>query len=348
MALKVAHVMNQFYAGIGAEAHADMPLEVRPGPLGAGAQIQRLLGADGLVTATLIVGDNWAHVDPAAAVERVVGALADIAPDAVVLGPAFGSGRYGITCGRIAAAVTARLGLRAVVTAMHVENPGVEMFRREVVIIPTTVSASGMGKALDAMTRLLLRLARGERLGAPDVDGYIPRGVKRNVFHDTPAAERAVAMLIDKVESRPFATEIVLPRFSHIAPPPRVAQVAGATLAIVTTGGVVPRGNPDRMESRRASKWARYSLAGLRTADAAQWESIHGGFDNHFLNEDPNRVLPLDVLREMEGHEFRRLFPDVISTVGGMMAIETSEAFGRQIAQTLVSEGVDGVLLAVT
>ena len=59
-------------------------------------------------------------------------------------------------------------------------------------------------------------------------------------------------------------------------------------------------------------------------------------------------MLPLDVLREMEGHEFRRLFPDVISTVGGMMAIETSEAFGRQIAQTLVSEGVDGVLLAVT
>src|SRR5204863_7194935 len=116
-----------------------------------------------------------------------------------------------------------------------------------------------------------------------------PRGVKHNVFHETPAAARAVAMLIDKRESRPFVTEIALPRFAHIAPPSRVAHVAAATIAIVTTGGVVPRGNPDRMESRRASKWARYSLAGLRTADAAQWESIHGGFDNHFLNEDPNR-----------------------------------------------------------
>ena len=244
--------------------------------------------------------------------------------------------------------MTARLGLRAVVTAMHVENPGVEMFRRQVVIVPTTVSAVGMGKALEAMTRLLLRLARGESLGAPDVDGYIPRGVKRNVFHDKPAAERAVAMLLDKLAGRPFATEIVLPRFTEVAPPPRLANVATATIAMVTTGGVVPRGNPDRMESRRASKWARYSLEGLRTADAGQWESIHGGFDNHFLNEDPNRVLPLDMLREMEGHAFGRLFPDVVSTVGGMMAIETSETFGRQIAEALSAEQVDGVLLAVT
>jgi hypothetical protein len=50
----------------------------------------------------------------------------------------------------------------------------------------------------------------------------------------------------------------------------------------------------------------------------------------------------------MEGREFGRLFRDVVSTVGGMMAIETSEAFGRQIAQVLVTEQVDGVLLAVT
>src|SRR5204863_6712482 len=143
--------------------------------------------------------------------------------------------------------VTGRLGLRAVVTAMHVENPGVEMFRREVIIVPTTVSASGMGKALDAMTRLLLRLARGERLGAPDVDGYIPRGVKHNVFHDTPAAARAVAMLIDKLESRPFVTEIALPRFAHIAPPSALAHVAAATIAVVTTLGAVPPGTTPRM-----------------------------------------------------------------------------------------------------
>ena len=348
MPLKVVHVMNQFYAGIGGEAHADMPLEVRPGPVGAGAQIQRLLGNDGIVTATLILGDNWAHVDPPAAVDRAVEAIRQLAPDAVILGPAFGSGRYGITCGRIAAAVTGRLGIRAVVTSMHAENPGVEMFRRDVVIVPTTVSASGMGKALEGMTRLLLRIAQGQTLGGPEAEGYLPRGLKRNVFHEKSAAERAVDMLLDKLAGRSFTTEIVLPRFAHITPPPALPRVATATIAMVTTGGVVPRGNPDRMESRRASKWARYSLEGLQTAAAERWESIHGGFDNHFLNEDPNRVLPLDVLRELEGRDFGRLFPDVVSTVGGMMAIETSEAFGRQIAQTLVAEQVDGVLLAVT
>jgi hypothetical protein len=30
------------------------------------------------------------------------------------------------------------------------------------------------------------------------------------------------------------------------------------------------------------------------------YESIHRGFDTRFINEDPNRLVPLDVLREME------------------------------------------------
>jgi glycine reductase len=275
-------------------------------------------------------------------------ALAELGPDGMILGPAFGSGRYGITCGRMAAAASQRFGLRAVVTAMHPENPGVDMFRRSVVIVPTTESASGMGQALQSMVRLILKLARGEPLGAPVVEGYIPHGVKRNVFHVRPAAERAVAILLDKLAGRPFTTEIALPRFPPVAPPPSIPNLRSATLGIVTTGGVVPRGNPDRMESRRATRWGRYSLVGLTSATPERWESIHGGFDNHFLNEDPNRVLPLDVLRELEGHEFGRLFPDVFSTAGSMMPMETAEAFGRDIANALVAGQVEGVILAVT
>jgi glycine reductase complex component B subunit gamma len=346
--LRIAHVMNQFYAGVGGEAHADMPLEVRPGPLGAGIQLQRAFAGSATVVATLVMGDNWAHDDPDQAVARVVKALAEVEPDGVLLGPTFGSGRYGITCGRVGAAAVQQLGLRAVVAAMHPENPGYAMFRRHLVVVPTTQSAAGMADALAAMARLALRLMRGEELGAPEVEGYLPRGLKQNLFHEAPAADRAVAMLLDKLGGRPFATEVALPRFTPVPPPPKIARLEAATIAMVTTGGVVPKGNPDRMESRRASKWGRYPLDGLTHAGPDRWESVHGGFDNHYLNDDPNRVLPLDVLRELEGRAFGRLFPEVISTVGSMMSLETSEAFGRDIARALAAGQVDGVLLAVT
>jgi glycine reductase len=325
-----------------------MALDVRAGAVGPGVQLARLLGERGEIVATLVVGDNWAHADHPRAVDAIVDAIASARADAVILGPAFASGRYGITCGRVGAAVVERLGLRAVVTGMHPENPGAYMFRRQVLIAQTAPTSLGMGAALTAMARLCLKLAAGERLGAPAAEGYIPRGLRRNVFVDRPASERAIVTLLDKVAGRPFATEIELPRFTSAAPPPALADVKHATIAVVTSGGVVPKGNPDRIESRHASRWGRYSLAGCTSADADRWECVHGGFDNHFLNEDPNRVLPLDVLREMEGHEFGRLYPDVISTVGNMMEMAPAERFGREIAGGLAQDGVDGVIFAVT
>jgi glycine reductase len=222
------------------------------------------------------------------------------------------------------------------------------MFRRHVLIAATTETATGMGKALETMVRLLLKLAAGERLGAPEAEGYLPRGVRGNRFHDESAAQRAIAMLLDKMAGRPLDTEIPLPDFSPISPAPPVADLMHATVAMITTGGVVPRGNPDRIESRRATKWRRYPVAGLTSATAEAWECIHGGFDNHFVNEDPNRVVPLDVLHALEGHAFGALFPELFTTVGGTMALEQAKTFGKDMAQALAAGQVDGVILSVT
>ena len=346
--LRVVHVLNQFYAGVGGEAKADLPPEVRPGAVGPGTVAARLLGARGEIVGTVVVGDNWAHADPEGATETILGLVAGLAPDALLLGPAFASGRYGVTLGRIAAAARERLKLAAVVTGMHPENPGVDMFRRHVLIAATTETATGMAKALETMVRLLLKVAAGEPLGGPEAEGYLPRGVRANRFHEQSAAERAIAMLLDKMAGRPLASEIPLPDFAPIPPAPPIADVRHATIAMVTTGGVVPRGNPDRIESRRATKWRRYGVAGLTAATAEAWECIHGGFDNHFVNEDPNRVLPLDVLHALEGRAFGTLFPDVFTTVGGTMALEQAKTFGKDMARALAAGQVDGVILSVT
>ena len=346
--LRVVHVINQFFAGVGGEERADLPPEVRPGPVGPGLLAARLLGEHGEIAGTVVVGDNWAHGDPTAATDAILDRVASLAPDALLLGPAFASGRYGVTCGRVADAARDRLRLRAVVTGMHAGNPGADMFRRRVVIASTGPSATGMAHALGVMVPLLLRLAAGERLGSPEVEGTLPRGVRGNRFHGQTAAERAIAMLLDKMAGRAVVTEIPLPSFPRIPPAPAIADMARATIAMLTTGGVVPRGNPDRIESRRATKWRRYPVAGLASATPEAWECIHGGFDNHFVNDDPNRVVPLDVLRALEGRAFGRLFPDLFTTVGGTMALEQAKLFGRDIAKALAAGQVDGAILSVT
>ena len=88
--------------------------------------------------------------------------------------------------------------------------------------------------------------------------------------------------------------------YGMVDPAPPLADMAHARIALVTTGGVVPRGNPDGLESAYASKWLKYSIAGLDDLQAEQWESIHGGFDTTNVNQDPDRMVPLDGLRALE------------------------------------------------
>lgn len=346
--IRVAHFLNQFFAGIGGEAAADTPLQVRPGPVGPGKAIQEVLGARGEVVCTLIAGDNWFSAQGDAAAREAVAAMAPHAPDILIAGPAFGSGRYGLACGKLAEAAGARLGLQAV-GGMYPENPGVDLYRSKLFIVPTTQTASGMAEAIDRMVRLAVKIATGEPVERPEAEGYIPRGIRRNTFPATSPAERAITMLLAKVRGEAYRTEIPLPTFVRVTPAPPLREVRRVTLAVVMTGGVVPRGNPDRLESRTATRWAKYDMTGLDSAGDGRFECVHGGFDNSLLNADPNRVLPLDALREMEREGvFGHLYPFFYSTVGNMASIESSHQFGREIARDLKNAKVDGVIFAAT
>ena len=73
--------------------------------------------------ATVWCGDDYAAGRPEAA-EEIVALMAEAKPDVVVAGPAFGSGRYGLACARVAAAA-GRAGWAAL-AAMHEDNPGLD------------------------------------------------------------------------------------------------------------------------------------------------------------------------------------------------------------------------------
>src|SRR5579875_2723034 len=188
--VRIVHYLNQFFAGRGSEAQADLPPGRVDGPVGPGRLLQQLLGPEAEIVATFYCGDSYFAEREAEVRATLADWLRAAAPDAVVAGPAFGSGRHGLACGAVCQ-LAASLGLPAV-TAMHPDNPGVLTYRRDAVIVPTAASAAGMNEALTAVARLAVRLARGERLGPADEEGYLPRGFRRNRIESRTAAERAV------------------------------------------------------------------------------------------------------------------------------------------------------------
>ncbi len=348
MSYRIVHYINQFFAGIGGEEKANIPPESRPGPVGPGAAFNAAFGRDAEVVGTVICGDGYFAENMEAATDRVLALIKEFSPDAVIAGPAFNAGRYGTACGAVCEAVTKRLGISAT-SGMHPENPGVDLFRKSVVIARTIDSARGMKEAVPRMTSLILKLLRGEELLSPEAEGYIERGLRVNCFHHRPGAERAVEMLVKKLNGLPFETEYPMPRFDRVPPAPALKNLASATIAVVTSGGIVPKGNPDRIESSSATKYGSYSIAGVMSASEKSYATAHGGYDPTYANADPNRVLPLDVLREMEGEKvFARLYDTWFSTVGNGTPVASARKFGEEIAARLKKDGVDAVILTST
>jgi glycine reductase len=346
--LRVVHYLNQFFAGIGGETKAGLPPEVRSGPVGAGLLLQAALKGAGEVVATVYCGDDYVSSDHEGALHRIVELVAKQEPAVVVAGPAFASGRYGIACGAVARAVEERLGIPAL-TAMSPDNPAVEVYRSHLIIMATGDSPAQTGEIMARLARLAVKRGRREILGTPEEEGYLPRGIRRNVLEPHTAAERVVNLLMAKLRGEPYRTEVPLPATESLVPAPPLSDLKAATIALVTSGGVVARGNPERIEARRASRWTRLPLVGKDALAAEEFECVHGGFDNALVAEDPHRVLPVDVMRELaRERKIGRLHDYCYTTVGAGAPVERAKRFGREIGEELVGAGVHGVILTAT
>ncbi len=295
--LRVVHYLNQFFAGIGGEPAANTPVQVREGPVGPGRALQQILGQQGVVRATIVCGDNFFNDEREQAAARVREILRELKPDVVVAGPAFEAGRYGVACTEVCK-LAQEEGVAAV-TGMHPENPAVLLNRREVVIVPTSKSPADMQPALERMARLAAKLARREALGPADEEGYIPRGVRKPGRRGQPGYQRAVEMLVAKLAGRPYRSEVPYQAPEAVSPAPPVADVRKASIALVTTGGLVPKGNPDGQTSGNAQKYFRYSIEHLQRLAPGDWEAYHAGYFTHIVNANPNYVLPLGLMREL-------------------------------------------------
>lgn len=347
--LKAVHYINQFFANIGGEEKADYPVEVRVGEVvGPGLALKQGFKDEVEIVATIICGDSYFNENLESAKAEILAAVKEHNPDVFIAGPAFNAGRYGVACGTVCDMVQEELGIPAV-TGMYEENPGADMFKQKVYTVPTKNSAAGMRDAMKKLVPLALKLAKKEPIGASCQDNYMPNGVRVNFFETERGSKRAVKMLLKKLADKPFETEYPMPSFDRVAPQPAIKDMSKATIALVTSGGIVPKGNPDHIEASNASHYGEYDITGVMDLTEETYETAHGGYDPVYANEDSDRVLPVDVLRQFEKEgKIGKLHNKFYTTVGNGTAVKSSLAFAEEFSQKLIADGVDAVILTST
>jgi glycine reductase len=88
--IQVLHYLNQYFAGIGGEAIADAPVELRREVVGAARALQAVLEDKARIVATLVGGNNYFNDERERARAGVRDAFRDVRADVVVAGPAHG------------------------------------------------------------------------------------------------------------------------------------------------------------------------------------------------------------------------------------------------------------------
>lgn len=348
--LKAVHYINQFYAGIGGEAKADIGLGILEKKKGPAIGLEKLWNGDMEVAKIIVCGDNFINNDDN--LQSIYLEIRDIInkekPDVFIAGPAFNAGRYGVACAKLCDYVRRELGTPSV-TAMWHENPAVKMYVKDNYIVPTSETAAGMSKSLPLLAKLSLKLARKEPIGPSRFEGYFRTGHRYNEYHEKTGAERVVGILLNKLNNKPYITEIPLRGFEAVPPALKITKLKEASIAFVTTGGLVPMGNPDKIKQAFAVTYGRYNIEGVESLNKGVYESIHGGYDTTFATSDPNRLIPLDEMRVLEkNREVGSIYKYFFTTCGVGTNIESSKDMGRRIVEELRNAGVSAAILTST
>lgn len=346
--MRIVHYVNQFFGGVGGEEKAGMPLEAREGAVGPGKLLEQVFGGDTAIILTLVCGDNYAVENQEKMLAAALEKIREAKPDLFVAGPCFQAGRYGMAAGALCCEAESKLGI-PVITAMSEENPGADLYRERLYIVDSGASAAKMREVLVKMAALGKQLVAKADIGFPRDQGYLPRGLIRDQLVDDPSGKRLVDMVLAKVRGESFESEMAPAAFAPVAMPPPLKDISKATIMLITDGGLVPKGNPDKIQGSAATRWGAYSIEGCNDLNGQDYEISHGGYDPQFVRDDPDRLVPLDVMRQLEREGvIGKLYDAFLSTSGLANPLSNTRRMGREMAERIKQLGVDAVILTST
>jgi glycine reductase len=218
-----------------------------------------------------------------------------------------------------------------------------------------------MAVSMSHMTRLAFKLLSGEKamclvsrenLPKPDEYDYFPRIILRNEYTDKSAAERSVNKLLAKLRAEPFESEVILPKFEKIEPPLPVKNLVTSEIILISDGGLVPKGNPDGLSGRGNLRWTKYEIETFlpEKFSSSNYEIAHTGYFPVQVLEDPNRLIPVDAMREFvkEGR-VGKLHPTFFSTSGNATVSRRCAEMGEEMGEEIKKRGgIDAVILTST
>lgn len=341
--------INQFFAGIGGEDKADQPPYLENKLIGPGLAINKML-KDAEITHTVVCGDNFISSNQKEALDKIIGFLENLDFDFFIAGPAFQAGRYGVACGTVAEAVKKRFNV-PVFTSMHEENPGADMFKKKVIVFKGGKSAASLKKDAEAITNYINRYFSGEKLGSAEEEKYFGRGIRHQVIDKNmrPASERAIEMLLKKLKGEEYVSELPIPKMEKVKPASPIKDLSKAKIALVTSSGIVPSENPDRIQSASATRWGMYDISKADRLEPVIYKTIHAGYDPAAADADPNVCVPLDALRAYEKEErIGAIDTHFYTTVGTGTTEAEAERMAKEIVVHLQEHNVDAVILTST
>ena len=135
------------------------------------------------------------------------------------------------------------------------------------------------------------------------------------------------------------------------APPaPPLVQVKDRRIALVTTSGVVPWGNPDRFKTYRNTHWQKYNIAEPGEPEPEMGDGAWR-LQRRLYESESSLWSSADALRALESEGAigpGKLYPAYYVIPGNQGSPAVMRRVGQEIAADLKKDAVEGVLFVAT
>ena len=206
-----------------------------------------------------------------------------------------------------------------------------------------------MAPTLQRMAALGVKLVRRDTIGKPESRRLsAARHQAQRICRQTARRARR-RYAARKLRGEEFQSEIAAPKFASAKPAAPLGDLSSAVIALVTDGGLVLEGNPDKIEPGRPTRFTTIPSPASIHSMPIKYDAVHSGYDTAIANRDPNRLVPLDTMRDLEREGvIGKLHEFVHSTGGAHAAVDNATNIGQEIAARLKAAGVTGVILTST